>query len=160
MNLDDLRVFLPKYLSPENERELFQDIKQFPEWSENRYYANSFVDPSIIFQGDVINTLPFFDIQRKEIKQRPGLVISNTCDIDPCNIRTFTPMNVMYIPIMAVHRYQEMLSAEKIDEDKIKSHIAAIKAQSITNLFLPSAMLRKSFSTRMCWFFRPHCQFR
>jgi len=52
MDLSDISIFLPKYLSGESQRELFEDIKKFISTeSIGKYYASEFVNESVMYQG-------------------------------------------------------------------------------------------------------------
>ncbi|NCB47606.1 hypothetical protein EOM81_11385 [bacterium] len=61
MNFDEIRIYLPKFLSAESERELFKGLKDFPENIDDRLYTTYLTDTKIIYQGDGLNNLSLSD---------------------------------------------------------------------------------------------------
>ena len=75
---------------------------------------------------------------RNLASHRPGMVISNTCDMDLANTRLF-PTTIMYTPIIQLSKYTHGLEQYGASVDKIKNHIADVKAQKVSSMFyLPS----------------------
>ncbi len=68
MNLEDIKIYLPKFLSAESEKELFEGLKKFPDNIDTRLYTNYLDDSKIIYQGDGIKDMLIFNISDKEIK--------------------------------------------------------------------------------------------
>lgn len=54
---DELKKYLPKYLSEENYNNLLTELKSFPYNIDNRMYTYS-LDNNIIYQGDGIKEMP------------------------------------------------------------------------------------------------------
>jgi hypothetical protein len=135
MNIDDLRIYLPKYLSSESEHELYSSLKDFPDNIDHRIYTNYLKDEPIIYQGDGINDLLAVNLPDVSIKQIPAMILSNTCDIDPTNKRNF-PSQLVYAPIIGFNKYERVL---KKDSNKsitqIDEHLASIRKQFITQIF-------------------------
>lgn len=135
MNLDDLKLYLPKFLSVESEKELFDGLKDFPYNIDSRIYTNYLLETDIIYQGDGIKDLLFVNLPNTEIKPAPGMILSNTCDIDLKNVRNF-PSQIVYSPIFNLKKYQETLyKKSKKTKSQIDSHIQSIKHQEITQIF-------------------------
>lgn len=63
-----------------------------------------------------------------------GLVLSNSCDIDPNNKRD-TPSRVVFAPLIKLNKYERILRDNGVDESRISAKITSIKAQHTTNLF-------------------------
>lgn len=82
MNLDEIKIYLPKFLSAESDRELFKGLKDFPDNIDERLYTTYLHDTKIIYQGDGLNNLLVVNLPKSEIKPVPGIILSNTCDID------------------------------------------------------------------------------
>lgn len=135
MNIDDLRIYLPKYLSSESEHELYSSLKDFPDNIDHRIYTNYLKDEPIIYQGDGINDLLAVNLPDVSIKQIPAMILSNTCDIDPTNKRNF-PSQLVYAPIIGFNKYERVL---KKDSNKsitqIDEYLASIRKQFITQIF-------------------------
>ncbi|MCK9450846.1 MAG: hypothetical protein M0Q90_04085 [Bacteroidales bacterium] len=140
MKLEDFKLYLPKYLSAESDKELFDSLKDFPNNIDSRFYTNHLIDTDVIYQGDGLIDMLFVNLPNPTIKPVPSMILSNTCDIDLVNIRNF-PSQVVYAPLFNLTKYQEALykNSEKLKE-QIDSHIQSIKNQEVTQIFfLPKA---------------------
>lgn len=139
MKLEDLRIYLPKYLSTESEKELFKNLKDFPENIDERIYTNHLKEDEVIYQGDGLNDLLAVNLPSVDIKKVPGMVLSNTCDIDQSNKRNF-PAQIVYAPIISFAKYSETLFRDlQKPKEHIRSHLNSVKKQHITQIFyLPS----------------------
>jgi len=130
--------YLPKYLSAESFDEIISQLKAFPvDGTKDTIYTTFLKDKQIVFQGDGIANLPFYDAQTQRVLlDKPGIILSNTCDIDPRNERK-DDMHICFAPILRLSKYIERLSG-KYDNDKIIAHIENIKKQIITHvIYLP-----------------------
>lgn len=135
MNLENFKLYLPKFLSAESDKELFDSLKDFPNNIDSRIYTNYLSDTDIIYQGDGIRDMLFVNLPNPDIKPAPGMILSNTCDIDPSNVRNF-PSQVVYAPIFNLFKYQEALNKNSgKTKEQIDSHIQSIKNQEITQIF-------------------------
>jgi len=139
MNFEDISLFLPKYLSATSERELFSSIRDFPENIDSRLYSNYLKTEENIFQGDGISDLLVINLPNTDVKPAPCMVLSNTCDIDPKNMRLF-PSQIVYAPIFNLDKYKlHLKSNSSKSEQQINDHIQSIRKQEITQIFyLPS----------------------
>lgn len=137
MNLEELKIYLPKYLSGESEKLLFESLKEFPRNIDQRLYTNYLKKKPIIFQGDGLQNLLAINLPSTETKIVSGMIISNTCDIDTQNKRNF-PSQIIYAPIIDFEKYEKSLRT-KLSHEKVESHLDAIKKQYVTQIFyLPS----------------------
>jgi len=133
MNLDDLKIYLPKYLSEESEKQLFDSLKDFPSNIDQRLYTEYLENEPIIFQGDGLQNLLAVNLPSTETKVVSGMVISNTCDIDPENKRNF-PSQIIYAPIIDFKKYSDSLRS-KLPNEKVEGHLEAIRKQYVTQIF-------------------------
>lgn len=135
MDSDEIKLYLPKFLSSESEKQLFEGLKDFPKNIDERLYTSALKESPIIFQGDGIKDMLVINLPNTSIKEVKSIVFSNTCDIDPNNIRNF-PSQIVYAPIFNLQKYKQAL-IEKSSKSKkeIISHIKAIKEQKITQIF-------------------------
>ena len=139
MPLDDLRVYLPKYLSAENYDQLISQLRDFPANIDKRMFTIG-LEPNIIYQGDALKDMPVVNIENLDlgVKQRPCMIVSNTCDMDLNNTRMY-PTTMLYTPIVQLNNYIKVLSQYGASEEKIKNHISDVKAQKVSSMFyLPS----------------------
>lgn len=135
---NEIRKYLPKYLSEENYKILLNELKSFPRNIDGRMYSIP-NDQRVIFQGDGIKNMPVVDLSNVEkgTKKVNCLILSNTCDIDTENKRLFSSA-MMYAPIIDLSKYVEILRKKGVDNQKINSHISDLREQRITQiLFLP-----------------------
>lgn len=134
-SIEEFKLYLPKYLSPDTEESLFQEIKKFPDNIDSRIYTEYHRNEKILFQGDGIDGMLFVDLPKLKPHNAPGIVISNTCDIDPGNIRS-TLSRVIYSPIMNLNEYCNMIEQTQAKTGQaLLSHVNSIKSQYISNIF-------------------------
>jgi len=135
MDFEELKVYLPKFLSSDSERALFEGLKDFPHNIDSRLYTLSLQDEENIFQGDGISDLLVTNLPDTTIKPAKCMVLSNSCDASFNNTRNF-PSNLVYAPIVNLKKYHELLikSSTKSKKD-INTHIKSIKKQRITQIF-------------------------
>lgn len=139
MPLDDLRVYLPKYLSAENYDQLVSQLRDFPANMDKRMYTVG-LEPNIIYQGDALDDMPVVNIDNIQlgVKKCPCMIISNTCDMDLSNKRLY-PTTIMYTPLFRLENYVKVLKQYGASEEKIKNHLLDVKSQKISSMFyLPS----------------------
>ena len=142
MQTDEIGVFLPKYLSEENYRDLLNELKSFPYNMDKRFYTTS-LDKNILFQGDAYDSLPFADMANLNngYMMNYGLIISNTCDMDLSNKRPY-PSSIMYAPILSFEKYIMYLRKKNISEESIKRNISDIREQRFTSIFYLPAIYK------------------
>ncbi len=133
---EDIKLYLPKYLSADSYRELIEGLKSFPANMDSRFYTNYLKD-RIIYQGDGITSLPTINFDTMERKDCLSIVLSNTCDIDAANKRLFNSQ-IVYAPIIELKKYKCILEQSGISAEKIERHIESARVQELTQiLYLP-----------------------
>lgn len=139
ISFDEIRVYLPQYLSAESQRMLFEDLRKFPD-NMDRLYSSSLTEDAVIYQGDGLMDMLVVNLPASDIRPLPVMVLSNTCDIDPANKRIF-PSRIVYAPIFQLEKYRAMLIESAVATTAvIDDHIDAIKHQIISSIFyLPKA---------------------
>lgn len=136
MDTNDIKKYLPKYLSAESYKELIAGLKDFPNNMDSRFYTK-YLNDNVIYQGDGLSGCPTFNFLTMTRKDVHSIVISNTCDIDVSNERLFGSQ-IVYSPIIELDRYESIL-LQTIPREKIEAHLKSIKRQEITQiLYLPS----------------------
>lgn len=134
ISIDDIEIFLPKYLSPEAEQALFEDLKQFRGNVDRRIYTSHLKGSATIFQGDGIEGLLYVNLPEPKIDKVPAMVLSNTCDINPKNDR-ISSLNILYAPIFNMKKYEAALIDSKVDANRVYDHIDSIRKEKITSVF-------------------------
>lgn len=106
--LEKFKLYLPKYLSSESEKELFNNLNDFPDNIDSKLYTYKLRDHDIIYQGDGIRDMPVISLPYLRVENVRSIIISNTCDIDKTNSRNF-PTRMVYAPIFSLEKYQGFL---------------------------------------------------
>jgi len=134
---DDIKLYLPPYLSAEDNSRLISNIVGFPDNVGKNFFTSSLKTQKTIFQGDGVSDLLINHLPDKTIKVANCIIISNTCDIDPSNKRLF-PSRICYAPIFNLVKYLDGLKEVGLPPRRIEQHERDIKQQIITQiLYLP-----------------------
>jgi len=135
IDLEEIKLYLPKYLSIESEQNLFESIKDFPENLDSRIYSAMHLDEETIFQGDGLEGLLLINLPNSRIDKAKAMILSNTCDIDINNIRIFSS-SICYCPIFNLEKYINKLIEKKIASlERITHFINSVRKQMISQIF-------------------------
>jgi hypothetical protein len=135
MKFENIKTYLPKFLSAESDKELFAGLKEFPDNLDSRFYTKHLTDTETVYQGDGINDMLVVNLPEAVSKKAPCIILSNTCDIHLDNTRNF-PSRIVYAPIFNLRKYKDSLySLSKKTPEQINDHIFSIKRQEITQIF-------------------------
>ncbi len=134
IEFDELKKYLPKYLSQEATEKLFQDLKDFPENIHKRVYGEVLENENDVFQGDGIIDLPVVNLPDETVRNGKVMILSNTCDISLDNKRIFFP-RIMYCPILRLSRFIEMLRKREVSDERITQFVDVIKKQEVSSIF-------------------------
>ena len=130
------RIYLPKYLSPEKQRDLWEELKSFP--NNRSYYSTEAILAEQLLQGDGWRGFVVIDFHTLEKKVVSGVVMSNSCDIGAENPRALAP-NVLFAPLIRLDAYCRLLRGAGQTETQIQSVCESIRKQRFTTIFyLPS----------------------
>src|SRR5262245_32444762 len=133
INLEDIREFLPTYLSQGSYTAFLDEIRQFLSDNSKPFYTTALYDERILFQGDGLNEMLVINLQDTRIGPASAILFSNTCDVSPDNTRLFDT-HLSYAPIFSLERYLDALRANNSAE-KVEAHERDIKQQLITQIF-------------------------
>ena len=142
MNLDieSLQRQIPYYLVSEDRQVLINELKAISRGGTADYFLGQTQDAfrSAMLQGDGWRGFQLFMFDTGKRRSVQGLVISNSCDVDPNNRRDL-PARVIFAPLVKLATYEALLGKRNIKQRKIDEKLAAIRAQKTSNLFfLPS----------------------
>lgn len=149
---DSLQKHIPFYLTAEDQQALVRELKAIANGGAADYllsdYRNTFGD--VMLQGDGWRGFQLFIFETGERRSVRGVVLSNSCDVDPENPRD-VPARVIFAPLVRLSAYQALLAQSGIDATRVEAKIAAIKAQKTTNVFyLPaSGTLTEDYVVRL-----------
>ena len=132
---DDIKIYLPKYLSDASQKALFSELKFFPENIDKRFYSTILSTNNFLHQGDGCNGIVFSDFEEREFYKAKGFIVNNTCDIQTSNNRLFQSY-VTFAPIFSLKKYEDTLRKQFKDKStQISGHIDSIRKQEITQIF-------------------------
>ena len=135
IDLEEIKLYLPKYLSAESEQNLFKNLKDFPDNIDSRMYSSMLLDDQIIYQGDGLEGLLIINLPDSRIGKAKAMVLSNTCDIDINNVRMFSS-SICYAPLFSLQKYIDKLKARKAaPAERISQFVQSLKQQRISQIF-------------------------
>lgn len=138
MNFDvqSLQQQLPYYLTAEDRQALVDELKALSQGGAADYFLSPYQDTfkADILQGDGWRGFQLFKFDTGERRSVQGLVMSNSCDVDPGNQRD-VPARVLFAPLVKLAAYERMLRASSIGKQKVDEKLASIRAQKTTNVF-------------------------
>jgi hypothetical protein len=129
---EQIRLFLPKYLSAEQQRELFSELARFP--NNFDFYLLRQDLRELLLQGDGWRGFVVIDFVTGTRKTVSGIVLSNSCDIAVENQRDL-PVNILFAPLIALDRYKSSLRAVGKTEPQLEVIIGTIRKQYVTSIF-------------------------
>jgi len=121
---------IPYYLSQEAKDNLVKALEEFPK--NTAYYIDLYKND--ILQGDGWTSFELINFETGDRKKVKGIVLSNSCDIDPTNKR-HTRIKITFAPIIRLDRYTKLLEKSGLSNSSIDGKINAIKEQKVTTLF-------------------------
>jgi hypothetical protein len=130
---EDIKRYLPPYLSPRDSSELFAQLAAYPSTSGPFYLQRAAISEDEPLQGDGWRGFVALDFQTADRKELSGVVISNSCDIDPANRRD-RAVNILFSPLIALSKYVDLLRPVKTDA-QIENVLTAIRSQKTTSIF-------------------------
>ena len=90
-----------------------------------------------LLQGDAWQGLVLIDFTTLQRKPVSGIILSNSCDLDPHNPRLTVP-SITFAPIVSLERYVGRIDSLGVGAQQRDSHVDAVKKQQVTSLlFLP-----------------------
>lgn len=133
---EDIKLYLPKYLSAEAQQNLFAELSQFPTNVDARLYTMRLTNEMTLFQGDGLESLWVADLPNERIGRSRVMVLSNSCDISLENKRLLGP-RILYCPIIKFAKYEDLILKQSGLPTTFKSadHLDAIRKQHNSSMF-------------------------
>src|SRR5574344_342533 len=133
---DEIKKYLPQYLTAESSRKLFEQLDKFPtDGTKDVVYTSALKADKHLFQGD--GRAEAFDVDLPNLEQGrvKAILFSNTCDMNMENSRV-NPCRIMYAPLRNFDKYAVAIRTKF--PTKAENHLKELKSQHITQaLFLP-----------------------
>jgi len=127
---DDIRLYLPKYLSAERQEDLRAELRQFP--NNRSIYSNRNVEDEML-QGDGWRGFIAIDFHSRQDKVLSGLVVSNSCDTDRRNTRPIST-NILFAPLVREEAYGAALIDAGKSQEQRDDILTSIRLQQVTFL--------------------------
>ncbi len=135
IEFDEIKKYLPKYLSESSEHNLFDNLRDFPQNIDTRLYASRNLDDKIIYQGDGVEGFLIINLPDRTTKEAKVVILSNTCDIDISNVRLYSS-SICYSPILNLDKYvQKLESKSSASVDRINQFKESVRKQRISQIF-------------------------
>lgn len=138
MNFDveHLQRHIPHYLTAEDQQTLIRELKAIVGGESADYFLSSYNDQfqAHMLQGDGWRGFQLYLFETGALRSVRGLVLSNSCDVDPANPRDL-PARVIFAPLIRLAAYEALLEASDVSADRVAAKIASIRAQKTTNIF-------------------------
>lgn len=132
-SFEDIKKYLPQYLSDRDAKQLFSALKDFPNNIDERFYTNYSLDDNILYQGDCLKDIPAFNLPDTRTKLSQSMAISNTCDMDLSNKRLWNT-RILFSQIILLEKLEKGL-CQRFPKDRVTNYINSLKKQQITNAF-------------------------
>jgi hypothetical protein len=117
IEFSEIEKYLPQYLSKEASKNLFAELEDFPENIDDRIYTNFLSENQIIYQGDGIGGLLSINLPDTITGKVPGMILSNTCDVDFANERLMES-RLVFATIFQLEKYKALLLTKYVDTGK------------------------------------------
>jgi hypothetical protein len=130
-SFEEFSVFLPRYLNPDQQKHLFDALKQFP-GNKDYYLTDAYKEE--LLQADGWRGFVAINFDSGERRTIAGLVLSNSCDVDLNNARDGDP-NIVFAPLIKLAKFRQMLIDAGKPAADADDKIEAIKNQKISSIF-------------------------
>ena len=133
---EEIKKYLPQYLTADSSKKLFEQLSRFPtDGTKDVVYTSALKADRHLFQGDGVKDAFYVDLPNLKEGRVPAILLSNTCDMNMENQR-INPCRIMYAPLMNFDKYAAAIRTKY--PEKAENHLKELKAQHITQaLFLP-----------------------
>lgn len=130
LTADSIRDHIPPYLTKDEKDGLLRELAAWPR--PIKYYTPG--SDAEILQGDTWTKIPIRNSETGELAQVNGLVLSNSCAIDPENTRSIPP-KVVVAPLVDLERYGQLLAGAGFTKEQVVDRMSAIREQRVHNIF-------------------------
>lgn len=136
LDLESLQQQIPYYLTAEDRQVLVDELKAISKGGTANYFLSPYKDAfrADMLQGDGWRAFQLFKFDTGERRWVQGIILSNSCDVEPGNARD-TPARVIFAPLVKLVDFERLLRGSKIESQKVDQKLAEIRAQKTTNMF-------------------------
>ena len=130
VSVESIKDQIPYYLTEDKKTALAKALADFPDRFD--YFISRYKDE--VLQGDGWSGLQVVNFENGQKRPVKGIVLSNSCDIDPTNQRDF-PVNLTFAPIIKLSSYVALMEHYGMGSEKIRSKLDSIRLQKVTSCF-------------------------
>jgi hypothetical protein len=130
LSVEKLTLQLPHYLTAPRREGIRRALAEFPDIKF--FYLNAYQNE--VLQGDVWSQLTALNFPNGARKKIRGVVLSNSCEVDPGNTSILFPQ-LIFVPLLRVDSLSQFLQRQGYQEQKVESTIAAIRKQEVDSFF-------------------------
>lgn len=136
LDADNLQQQLPYYLTAADREVLIRELKAISQGGTADYLLSQNRDgfKNAMLQGDGWRGFQLFVFSTGERRSVQGIILSNSCDVDPGNRRD-QPARVVFAPLVKLAAFEEVLLQSGIEQERVDEKLGAIRAQRTTNMF-------------------------
>lgn len=136
LSSDQISTSLPYYLTAEDRAVLIKELESISVGGSGNYFLSNYDSQfaNDVLQGDGWQGFDIYLFESDARRTVRGIVLSNSCDIDPSNQRDQMP-RVVFAPIVKLSNFESVLKKSGVQQEKIDSQFSAIRAQKNTSCF-------------------------
>ncbi|MCP4185516.1 MAG: hypothetical protein GY761_19770 [Hyphomicrobiales bacterium] len=137
LDTEQLRNQIPFYLTAQPaQKEFVHNLDALNRGAVAGYYISAAREPNAesMLQGDVWRGFQIYSFDTGEKRAVRGIVLSNSCDISEENDRVIA-QKIVFAPIVKLSAIEARLKGLDLAEESVDGKIAAMRSQSITNIF-------------------------
>lgn len=136
MNREDfakaIEIHLPDYLSGSSYDELIRQLGNTPD-IDAFFWSPTDREVGEVLQGDAWTHIPIRDPSTGEQKHITGVILSNSCDIDPNN-QGRPRRRVLVAPAIKLSDYETLLVHERFDTSSISGFIQSVRNNRVSSI--------------------------
>ncbi|MBZ4023745.1 hypothetical protein CKO11_14925 [Rhodobacter sp. TJ_12] len=152
MNLDAETLIqqIPYYLTAEDQKVLLDELTAISRGGTAEYLLGAYRDSfkKVMLQGDGWRGFQLFLFETGERRSVRGIVLSNSCDVDPENPRD-VPARVIFAPMVKLAAFKRLLAAAISAPNALTPRLqrSRRKRRATSFTFLRAAAYRKTISS-------------
>ena len=127
-----LDKIFPVYLTDASKTRLAECLRDRA--NNHDYHANGWDGPEQPLQGDGWQPFTLLDFVTAEKRVVPGIVLSNSCDVDGTN-ESMRPRNILFAPLIRLDAYERLLRTNGVDAPRVEQHLQSVRRQEKTEIF-------------------------
>ena len=128
-----IRDQIPFYLTQPQKEALAAGLREFEQSSTINSFSISKYENETL-QGDGWSKFQIFNFETGIRRNIKGMVISNSCDIDPANARD-TPSNIIFVPLVPLSKLEQLWRESGLAVERLSQKLKDIRAQRVTDFF-------------------------